>query len=971
VKISRLNLFVVVVCVCGTIGIAAWLWWSACTNHAIPYLPRRSPAQWIVYPLPFSPAERHRVELETTFRQEFLVSEASSQAELSLCAFTRCSLALNGVPVSLPLVSQGNWKKPLTVEVSKLLKPGQNKIEITVYNESGPPALWLALRGKGLAIFSDAAWEASCAGAVWRHARLAREPAGILKGSAIDGGERLSSSLAAQWPALVWFAFISASLLAGGCWWFKRAKGSKQTYGSGMFADPAAACLVGIILLWVLLFLHNADVMPRIIGFDTQGHLDYINYIQERGSLPLADEGITMYNPPLYYLMAATVLGACGLRTADFAGVVVLRYLALLIGIAQLLLVGRALRLVFPRQSGRQVIGLLLAGLLPAQLYLSHYITNEVLSGVLVTATLYACLRALQDEVPSPKRFATVGALMGLALLTKFTTVLVVPFVVGAIALRLFQTAPRDVRLWLRTTGVTVLTFVVVCGWHYARVWVHFGRPFVGNWEPGSGQFGWQDPGYRTGSYFLGFGESLGHPLFSGQASFADAIYSTWWGDGYCGGVSGLMLRSPWNYELMTVGYLLALLPTLLIGVGALISLGRFIRNPTGEGLLLNGLAWAFVAALFHMALKFPTYALIKAFYGLLIILPVCAFGALGWDFFARRRTILWLALSVAVGIWALGSFGSYWVARNSMQTHLLLGVDMAVDGKNEKAVQQLSAALAAAPTNTLAKSLLADALNQLGQGTAAERLHKELCQEHPDSAACQMEQALGLEKQGRLAEAAEHTRLAVNAAPDDLQTRQQLASRLMKLERAGEAVAACRDGLGIAPADSELHLLLGMALLQQAGAPAPLSEPGTQAEAATNSMQTEEAFRHLRLACQISSNSFRALEKLAWVLATSADARWRNGMEAVQLAERACGLTNYRWPEAVGTLAVSYAEAGRFPDAIRVAQQAQSLARARGQTQLVELYEEWITLFRAGRAYRQPRAPSGTKPDVKNAITP
>ncbi len=137
------------------------------------------------------------------------------------------------------------------------------------------------------------------------------------------------------------------------------------------------------------------------------------------------------------------------------------------------------------------------------------------------------------------------------------------------------------------------------------------------------------------------------------------------------------------------------------------------------------------------------------------------------------------------------------------------------------------------------------------------------------------------------------------------------------------------------------------MALLQQSGASASSSEPPPKTEATTNSMQTEEAFRHLRLACRIAPNSFRSLEKLAWVLATSPDARWRNGVEAVQLAERACGLTNYRWPEAVGTLAVSYAEAGRFPDAIRVAQQAQSLARARGQTQLVELHEEWLGLFR------------------------
>src|SRR5205085_10170314 len=130
-----------------------------------------------------------------------------------------------------------------------------------------------------------------------------------------------------------------------------------------------------------------------------------------------------------------------------------------------------SLRLIFPRQRGPQVIGLLLAGFLPAQLYLSHYVTNEVLASVLVTATLYACLRALHDESPSPARFAGVGALMGLALLTKFTALLAVPFVTATIALRLFQKGPRDWRAWLPSAGLAILARIVVCGWHSGPVW--------------------------------------------------------------------------------------------------------------------------------------------------------------------------------------------------------------------------------------------------------------------------------------------------------------------------------------------------------------------------------------------------------------------------------------------------------------------------------------------------------------------
>ena len=98
----------------------------------------------------------------------------------------------------------------------------------------------------------------------------------------------------------------------------------------------------------------------------------------------------------------------------------------------------------------------------------------------------------------------------------------------------------------------------------------------------------------------------------------------------------------------MAAGYLLALFPTVLILAGAGISLGRFIRKPDAEGLLLNGLAWSFVAAFIYMALKVPCYSQIKAFYGLLVLLPVCVFAADGWDFFTRRSKLLW-SLSGAV----------------------------------------------------------------------------------------------------------------------------------------------------------------------------------------------------------------------------------------------------------------------------------------------------------------------------------
>jgi len=942
--------------VSGAVLFSLWLWWMAHENGQIYFLPHRAPAEWIVYPSPPILSGRTVIELDARFRHGLSLNTAPSNATLSVCAFKRCSIVINNVPVPLPDVPPNRWKRPLVVEVAKLLHSGQNGIEVTVYNEGGPPALWLSLKGAGLAIKSDETWDVSYAGATWRPARLAEAPVEVSKASPFYGGERVLDSWMTQWPSILLLGIISCAAVAGGGWWFNR--GWSRFAGLPRWAlltDPTAACLAVLVLSWIVMFSHNASLLPRQAGFDATFHLDYIKYIQDGRGLPLADQGMSMYNPPLYYLVASGLLAVCGLSGRDPAGVILLRCLGLLLAIVHLLLVSGAMRLVFPAKRGKQVVGLLLAGLLPAQIYLSHYVTNEVLLSVLVTATLYACLRALQDERLSAARFAGVGVLMGLALLTKFTALLAVPFVLGAMALRLFQKGPRDWRIFVRTIGLAVLSCLLVCGWHYARVWQHFGKPLVGAWEPLSGFQWWQDTGYRTGAYFFGFGKSLVNPLFSGYFSFADGIFSTMWGDAYCGGLY-LDYPSPWNYELMVAGYVLGLFPTLLILAGTLISLARFIRKPEPAGLLLNGLAWSFIAAFVYMALKVPCYSQIKAFYGLLILLPVCVFAAEGWDFFTRRSKLIWSVFGVAFGLWGLSSFSTYWISRNSAQAHFWLGSELALAKQHEKAVREFSAALESDPGHLLAQSMLVDSLTSLGEKEAATRALNELIERHPHSIISELDHARNMEREGRLEEAVEHARQAIAAAPELVVGYRFLASRYAKLGRPEQVIEACRDGLRIAPTDWELHTMLGRTLAQSARSSGLTAKP---APAESNlifapSDPIEEAVRHLRLATRLSSEAVGALDKLAWIRATDPEARWRNGDDAVALAERACQLTDYHFPDLLETLAAAYAEAGRFAEAVSTVQKAQTLAEAAGQKEMFRRHQEWVALFAAHRPYRE-----------------
>ena len=93
-----------------------------------------------------------------------------------------------------------------------------------------------------------------------------------------------------------------------------------------------------------------------------------------------------------------------------------------------------------------------------------------------------------------------------------------------------------------------------------------------------------------------------------------------------------------------------------------------------------------------------------------------------------------------------------------------------------------------------------------------------------------------------------------------------------------------------------------------------------------------------------------------AWLLATSPERSLRNGDEAVELARRAVRLAGDRDPALLGTLAASYAEAGRFAEAVAAAQRALDAATARGNAALCETLRARIKLYQSGTPLRDAR---------------
>ncbi len=130
-------------------------------------------------------------------------------------------------------------------------------------------------------------------------------------------------------------------------------------------------------------------------------------------------------------------------------------------------------------------------------------------------------------------------------------------------------------------------------------------------------------------------------------------------------------------------------------------------------------------------------------------------------------------------------------------------------------------------------------------------------------------------------------------------------------------------------------------------------------AEVFTAKHEYADAIGHYQSALNYDANSADALNNAAWLLATAPDPRFRDGKTAVELASRACELTDYKQPFFIGTLAAACAEAGRFDEAVANAQKARSLALSRGQMEIAGRDEQLLELYQAGQPFHETAGPN------------
>jgi tetratricopeptide (TPR) repeat protein len=112
---------------------------------------------------------------------------------------------------------------------------------------------------------------------------------------------------------------------------------------------------------------------------------------------------------------------------------------------------------------------------------------------------------------------------------------------------------------------------------------------------------------------------------------------------------------------------------------------------------------------------------------------------------------------------------------------------------------------------------------------------------------------------------------------------------------------------------------------------------------------QYDKAFADHRRAIELAPNDPNQIATFATALAACPDAKFRNGKQAINLAMKACQLSQWQSSEPISALAAGYAETGDFAKAVEFAQRAIDVAIDPVKKGL----EEQLALYKEKKPYR------------------
>lgn len=276
-----------------------------------------------------------------------------------------------------------------------------------------------------------------------------------------------------------------------------------------------------LIYIYILLGLAYAFIVPVFEAPDEPDHLGYINYLTDNHRLPfkISYELGSRENdqPPLYYFIQSLFLFSikCS-RIASLPKPIpdfystersstnlfihttrepfsfnrdiiifrLLRLISLMPGVLIIILTFRMAALLFPEDNSMGIYAAGINALTPQFIYTSATINNDIMAALFSSITVFCLLKFIKDAPRHYFNLFIIGIFAGFALLTKWTTLFLIPLCITVIFLKY----KISFRAFLGSC-VFVITVFIMSGWTFLRlnyIWpgaFYFHEPYKLNYS--------------------------------------------------------------------------------------------------------------------------------------------------------------------------------------------------------------------------------------------------------------------------------------------------------------------------------------------------------------------------------------------------------------------------------------------------------------------------------------------------------
>ncbi|MGA2034168.1 MAG: tetratricopeptide repeat protein [Thermoguttaceae bacterium] len=373
-------------------------------------------------------------------------------------------------------------------------------------------------------------------------------------------------------------------------------------------------------------------------------------------------------------------------------------------------------------------------------------------------------------------------------------------------------------------------------------------------------------------------------------------------------------------------------------------------------------------------------YLLVGWFWYLVMLVPVVGLVQVGAQARADRYTYLpQIGLYVAIA-WAVSDLSQSRPRRAAIASAAaaaVLAVLMLCAWRQtavwRDSVTLWTHAVRCSPGNDFAHNNLGVALRKEGKLDEALEHYRQAVELNPryvtartNVAVCLYEKSVAQKDDALLTEAIAEYQAALELAPENAELLNDYAVALHAANKPDEAFDCIRQAVRCDPNHALARKNLGMLLAQRGRYdeavtqyqkalelnPSLIDAHRNLAVALTRLGQFDQALPHLKAAVQLDPADVAPVLDLAFIWAASPHDNLRNGAAAVDVADYVCKATEYQNARALGVLAAAHAETGNFEEARNAIGRALALVEGKSSP-LEPALRECLRLYRAGKPCR------------------